>query len=60
MTNTDLKNWHKLKKQAFQNDSFVDEKLIKERLGYEYWEFIRLNHMVMEQVHQIHNLNMLA
>ena len=56
---TEFKRWAELKKRAFGTDKFVDVELIKERLGYEYNEFIRLNYIVMEMVHDIHNKNML-
>jgi hypothetical protein len=57
---TDLKRWAQLKNIAFGKDKFVDVEIIKKRLGYEYHEFIRLNYIVMEMVHYIHNENMLS
>lgn len=57
---TDIKRWAELKEKAFQGDMFVTDEAIKERLGYEYTEFIRLNHIIMEQVHEIHNKNMMG
>ena len=60
MTNKELKEWARLKKIAFNGDMFVEVEAIKERLGYEYQEFVRLNHLMMEQCHAIHNMNMLS
>ena len=57
---TDIKKWYVLKNRAFQGDNFVEESLIKSRLGSEYQEFIRLNHVVMEACHAVHNSHMLG
>lgn len=56
---TDIKEWKILHDRAFQGEKFVDVELIKERLGDEYTEFLRLNHRMMEITHHIHNENML-
>lgn len=46
MTKNELNQWWRLN----QN---------KERSNWEYQELIRLNHLVMEVAHEIHNTNMM-
>ena len=41
---TDLRRWSILNKKAFRGEKFVDVELVKERLGDEYDEYIKLNH----------------
>ena len=50
MTKQDLKDWQKLLDQ-YKNGYHMP----KNDMG----EFIRLNHLVMDQAHDIHNTNML-
>lgn len=50
MTNQELKEWKMYHKQ-YKNAWHLSK--------HDWMEFIRLNHLLMEQCHEIHNKNMM-
>jgi hypothetical protein len=52
MTKEEVLQWYKL---------MTNEKIVSKSIGFEsdYQELIRLNHLIMEASHDIHNANML-